>query len=263
MTAPGVLLIHGLGGTQYDLGSMHKRLINAGFVTHTLMLPGHGTRPEDLVGVRMEDWIDAVNARYDEVLAQHETVHLMGMCMGALLAAETAKRRRHTRGKLALLATPLFLDGWATPWYREFRRLLYRVPGLPERMKIMEKEPYGIRNEQTRAIVKEKLARGDAFHYAWVPLACIHEVDRLCAVVMKGLDAIACETLIVHARHDDLTSLRSANYLVEQIGADARAGHTRMVVLEDSYHMVCVDNDREIVARHVLELFGAESSNPG
>ena len=48
---PGVFLIHGLGGTQYDLGSMHKRLKNAGFVTHSLTLPGHGTKPEDLVGV--------------------------------------------------------------------------------------------------------------------------------------------------------------------------------------------------------------------
>jgi carboxylesterase len=30
-----------------------------------------------------------------------------------------------------------------------------------------------------------------------------------------------------------------------------------MVVLEDSYHMICVDNDREIVAKNVLEFFGA------
>ena len=40
--------VHGLGGTQYDLGSMHKRLKNAGFVTHSLTLPGHGTDPDDL-----------------------------------------------------------------------------------------------------------------------------------------------------------------------------------------------------------------------
>ena len=43
----GVFLIHGLGGTQYDLGSMHKRLKNAGLVTHSLTLPGHGTKPEE------------------------------------------------------------------------------------------------------------------------------------------------------------------------------------------------------------------------
>ena len=57
----------------------------------------------------------------------------------------------------------------------------------------------------------------------------------------------------MHAREDELTSLRSANFLVEQIGG----GRARMVVLEDSYHMICVDNDREIVAKNVLEFFGA------
>jgi carboxylesterase len=90
-----------------------------------------------------------------------------------------------------------------------------------------------------------------------VPLACIREVDRLRGFVMKGLDRIGCPTLVVHARQDELTSLRSAHFLVEHIGAGTRAGQARMVVLEDSYHMVCVDNDREIVAKNVLEFFGA------
>ena len=36
MSEPAVFLIHGLGGTQYALGSMHKRLKNAGFVTHSI-----------------------------------------------------------------------------------------------------------------------------------------------------------------------------------------------------------------------------------
>ncbi len=70
---------------------------------------------------------------------------------------------------------------------------------------------------------------------------------------MKGAKDIRCPTLVVHAREDELTSLRSANFLVEQIGG----GRARMVVLEDSYHMICVDNDREIVAKNVLEFFGA------
>lgn len=255
MREPGVFLIHGLGGTQYDLGSMHKRLKNAGFVTHSLTLPGHGTKPEDLVDVRAEDWLEAVRAKYHEIIGQHDVLHLMGMCMGSLLAVETAKRERHAKGKLVVLAPPVYIDGWATPWYRGARSLLYRVPGVPARMKVMEEEPYGIKNEQLRAIVKAKFERGENFHYGWVPLACIREVDRLRGFVMTGLDRIACPTLVVHAREDELTSLRSATYLVEHIGGRKRAGLARMVVLEDSYHMVCVDNDREIVARNVLEFF--------
>jgi carboxylesterase len=260
MAEPGVFLIHGLGGTQYDLGSMHKRLKNAGFVTHSLTLPGHGTKPEDLAGVHVEDWLEAVRLKYREIIDQHEVLHVMGMCMGSLLAVETVKREQHSKGRLVALAPPVYIDGWSTPWYRGFRSVLYHVPGVPEHMKIAEEDPYGIKNEQLREIVKAKFERGENFHYGWVPLACIREVDRLRAIVMKGLERITCPTLVVHARQDELTSLRSAHYLVEHIGVGKRAGQARMVVLEDSYHMVCVDNDREIVAKNVLEFFGASAA---
>ncbi len=252
-SVPAVFLIHGLGGTQYDLGSMHKRLKNAGFVTHSLTLPGHGSTPEDLVNVTAEMWMDAVTAKYHEVAAQHETFHIMGMCMGSLLAIELAKRQRHARGKLIALAPPIYLDGWATAWYTPLRHLVYYVPTAQARMKIEEEDPFGIKNEQLRAIVKAKFARGENFHYRWVPLACVRQVDRLRGWVMAGLKSINCDTLVIHARQDELTSLNSANYLVEQIGG-AKA---RMVVLENSYHMICVDNDREQVARSVLEFFDA------
>jgi len=99
-STPAVFLIHGLGGTQYDLGSMHKRLKNAGFVTHSLTLPGHGTTPEDLVNVTAEQWMEAVTAKYHEVAAQHDNFHIMGMCMGALLATTTGVN------KWALMALP-------------------------------------------------------------------------------------------------------------------------------------------------------------
>src|SRR4029453_15011737 len=126
-TPDGVFLIHGLGGTQDDLGSMPKRLKNARLVTHSLTLPGHGTKAEDLAGVTAEDWIDAVVAKYREVRDQHPRLHLMGMCMGSLLAAVLAQREKHAKGNLVVLAPPVFIDGWATPWYRGLRPLLYAV----------------------------------------------------------------------------------------------------------------------------------------
>src|SRR3954453_23444577 len=252
-TPDGAFLVHGLGGTQYDLGSMHKRLKNAGLVTHSLTLPGHGTSPEDLVGVTAEDWIDAVSAKYREIKDQHPRLHIMGMCMGALLSAVLAQREQHAKGHLTLLAPPVYIDGWSTPWYRVLRPLLYGSGPVARGMKIEEEEPFGIKNEQLRAIVKAKFERGENFHYRWVPLECVYQVDRLRAIVMKSAAAIRCQTLVVHAREDELTSLRSANFLVEKIGGT----RARMVVLEDSYHMVCVDNDREIVAKNVLEFFGA------
>lgn len=241
------LLIHGLGGTQYDLGSMHKVLRRVGIETHSLTLPGHGTTPEDLVSVRAEAWLDAVTAKYHEIADRYDTLHVMGMCLGALLAVELCKRVGHKKGKLVSLAAPVFIDGWSTPWYRGLRKLVYRIPGLGARMRVEEEEPYGIKNELVRSIVKAKFERGENFHYRWVPLACVREVDRLRGFVRRGLDRIGCPTLIVHAHEDELTSVRSAHLLHQQIAG------SRLVLLDNSYHMICVDNDRDRVAANVLE----------
>ena len=251
----GVLLIHGLGGTQYDLGTLHKAVQRAGGDTHIITLPGHGGCPEDLIGVRAEAWLDAVTAQYRELEHQYDTLHVVGMCMGALIALLLCHRVEHTRGKLALLAAPVFIDGWSTPWYRALRHALYLLPGVPERVKVEEGEPYGLKNSLVRAIVRKKFERGDNFHYPWVPLACIREVDRMRRWVRKAAPATRCPTLVVHAREDELTSLRSAAFLQHAM-LDSRS-----VVLENSYHMICADNDREQVAREVLEFFGFDPSH--
>ncbi|GAC1324506.1 MAG: alpha/beta fold hydrolase [Collimonas sp.] len=248
----GALLIHGLGGTQFDLGSMHKVLQRAGVQTHAVTLPGHGGQPEDLVAVSYEDWLDSVTASYRELAPQYDTFHVMGMCLGSLLALALCERVQHgkEKGKLVTLAPPVFIDGWSTPWYRQLRYLVYWIPGMANRMKVEEDEPFGIKNATVRAIVKAKFARGDNFHYRWVPLACIRQVDRLRQTVLAKAHRIACPTLVVHAREDELTSLKSAEFL------QAALPDVRVVMLDNSYHMICVDNDREQVVNSVLEFFG-------
>ena len=100
----GVFLIHGLGGTQYDLGSMHKRLKNAGFVTHSLTLPGHGTKPEDLAGVTAEDWIDcrgrqvSRSARPASEAASHGHVHGLAARGGGRATREAHERQPRAAG---------------------------------------------------------------------------------------------------------------------------------------------------------------------
>jgi carboxylesterase len=248
----GALLIHGLGGTEFDMGGLHKVLARAGIDTHGVTLPGHAGRPEDLLDVRVEDWMDVVTQRYRELAAQYDVLHVIGMCLGALLAVELCKRESHARGALVVLSAPVFLDGWSTPWYRGLRYLLYRVPGVPRRIRVQEEDPYGVKSELVRAFIKAGFARGDGFHYQWVPLACVRQVDRLRGMVQRGLDTLGCPTLIMHAEEDELTSPRSARFLGDRIPGAA------VVLLQDSYHMICVDHERERVMRSVLAFVGKD-----
>ena len=55
-------------------------------------------------------------------------------------------------------------------------------------------------------------------------------------------------TLIVHPREDDRASLRNLEYLQTNLG-----GLIEAVVLDDSYHIVTLDRQRQLVVDRTLE----------
>ncbi|WP_226797841.1 alpha/beta hydrolase [Cupriavidus necator] len=264
MGAEVVLLVHGLGGTEHDLGQLRTRITSMGMQTAELLLPGHGSQPEALRGVRLEDWLAALRGKLASLREQYRTVHMVGMCMGALLALEVGKidgLGRNGRDRLVLLAPPLFLDGWSLPWYRPVRHALYRIPMLADYVRVRERSPYGVKNQRLRKLLKRRFSRGDGRHYPWVPLSTIRELDRLRHSARQGLDLLQCPTLLVHAADDELTSLKSAQYIHDRVNGNDAGNRTdpraHLVLLSDSYHMICIDNEREEVARQVTAFLAA------
>ena len=56
----GVVCVHGFTGTPYEMRYLGDRLAGAGYHVHGLLLPGHGTRVEDLEQTRWTDWTASV-----------------------------------------------------------------------------------------------------------------------------------------------------------------------------------------------------------
>lgn len=257
-----VLLVHGLGGTPHDLGQLQSRISGLGMQTADLMLPGHGSQPEALRNVTLDDWINALRAKLASLRERFRAIHVVGMCMGALLALEVSKRESlgsNGRDRLILLAPPLFLDGWSLPWYRSIRHALYRIPMLANYIRIPERSPYGVKNQRLRTVLKRRFSRGDNRHYNWVPLSTIRELDRLRQMAMDGLGRLRCSTLLVHSVDDELTSLKSAQYIRDRINEGQATRKARLAALSDSYHMICIDNEREDVASQVTGFLRADN----
>ena len=245
---PAVMMIHGIGGSEHDFGPLYKVLGSHGFDPQPLTLPGHRGHPEDLLKVTAEDWIAAAESHYRTLRARYAVVHIMGISLGALIALEIAKAQEKLAGKLILISSPVFIDGWAVPWYYALRFPLYRLSLACKMIKVEEEEPFGVKDPRIRSIVAQKFARGESYHYAYVPLGCVREIDRLRDRVRKPGADLECQTLVIHSTQDDLTSAKSAEWLKVYLGEQ----HTKVVLLNNSYHMVCIDNDRELVAQSVI-----------
>src|SRR5262249_30135102 len=67
--------------------------------------------------------------------------------------------------------------------------------------------------------------------------------NALVAVVRRSLHKVSQPALIVHPRADDVASLKNAQYLQEHLG-----GLVDTLVLDNSYHMVTLDQQRHLVA---------------
>lgn len=80
-----ILLVHGLGDSPYSFSDLAVSLSQQGFYVQTLLLPGHGSKPEDLMLPTYQDWQSFVD-HYANLLKQDfDDVWLGGFSTGGNL----------------------------------------------------------------------------------------------------------------------------------------------------------------------------------
>jgi carboxylesterase len=180
-----------------------------------------------------------VEAAHDMLRERCDTIVAGGLSMGGILAIHLARNRPESVHGLLLFAPTLRLDGWSMPWYS---RALHYVRPLPIKLEfdLAEREPYGLKDERARAGVPACRA---ATRSAGVFNADAIVRQFQCAGRGQARPQSAAAAFIVHPREDDMASLENAQYLQTHLG-----GLVETLVLDNSYHMVTLDQQRHIVA---------------
>ena len=83
----GVLLLHGLGESPYEMQNYADYFLNRGFVVRSILLPGHGTVPGDLANIHFSEWEKAVDFGIQSFEGQVDNLLLCGFSTGAALSA--------------------------------------------------------------------------------------------------------------------------------------------------------------------------------
>lgn len=120
----GVLLVHGLGDSPWSFVDIGKNLADRGYLVRTVLLPGHGTKPEDMIGVDIADWRRVVKEQVGLLRSEVPDVYLGGFSTGANLVLEYALDNDQAISGL-LLFSPAFKSSmsmdWVTPWLAKVR----------------------------------------------------------------------------------------------------------------------------------------------
>jgi len=245
----GFLLIHGLGGTPLEMRYVAQGLAHAGHTVHVPQLAGHCGSGDDLKATSWTNWYATVEDEHDRLKQRCDSVVVGGLSMGAILAIHHAARHPNSVSALALYAPTLWLDGWGVPWYADLFKLV-KMKWFADYFNFAERDPWGIKDPRLRALVEQAIRSGDSSRagIAALPGSLMLELRWLVKRVKREVANVAQPTLIVHPRGDDRASLRNLHYLQSSL-----RGPTETVVLHDSYHIVTLDRQRQLVVARTVE----------
>ena len=241
----GVLLIHGLGGTPVELRFIAQGLARAGYTVYCCQLAGHCGTPEELRRSTWHEWYASVEAAHDMLKEHCDVILAGGLSMGGILALHLAQNRPESvQGLLLLRADP------------EARRLVdalaLGVPavraaaaGAGSRSNLPSASPTASRTSACGAWWCRACRAAIPALPAYSARRCAHlrTSTALVAAVKPDLGKVRQPALIVHPRDDDMASLKNAQYLQANLG-----GLVDTLILDDSYHIVTLDQQRHIVA---------------
>jgi carboxylesterase len=255
-TGAHVLLLHGLTGSPSELAYVARRLhVDGGLRVSCPRLANHG---EPLNVLAATSWqLLYEKARSDFLVARdaaeqdHVPLVIGGLSLGAVLSLLLAAEfQQHVAGVMCLAPT-FFYDGWNVPWLQRLIPLIDYTP-LKYFAFFREEWPYGLRDESLRERVGtayEGVALGrntdcGQHGYAHFPIRLFCESRHLIARCARNLRHVIAPLLLVQAVHDDATSPRNSRHIYHNVSSK----HKELLMLENSFHMVTADVERDRVA---------------
>lgn len=246
------ILIPGLNGSGLELGQLPRFLEVAG---HDVLIP---EIPGFLFGgpaSKYGGWVQELHQIIDAQKEIYSTVNLAGISMGATLATLVATQRTDI-SSLVLMSPVLKYDGWSVPFYRPILDFFYFF-GV-RKWEYSEREPFGVKNIDLRRRISEKFKTSKVSEVGGASISArhLHEAKGLMSSAKNNLQNLTCRLLLIQSVEDDTCSVWSAEEILEHCKSEVR----RVIWLGNSYHIVTIDNEREIVLNEVLNFIAQTSA---
>jgi carboxylesterase len=244
-----ILMLHGLSGSNLEVARLAQSLHAHGFSVFAPNIEGYCFASQT---TPWQDWLEKAQGHLDMMLEQYETVSVLGMSMGATLALALAEQE--SIASIALLGTAMDYRGWSIPWYR----FLLRFGRVFTEFNFTYKEefPFGVKNPELRAKMKQSYTKRKYAEAGGEEISLKHLIqgDYLIEHVKKNLDGVSSPVIAIHAIEDETCSVRGAERMFEQLSSKQK----EFIYLGDSYHLITIDNQRQIVFNEVQRFFSAQ-----
>ncbi|AUG76780.1 esterase [Kitasatospora sp. MMS16-BH015] len=224
----GVLFVHGFTGSPQSLRPWADRAVAAGHTVSLPLLPGHGTRWQDMQATRWEDWYAEADRAFRELSEQCEQVFVCALSMGSSLALHLAARHGEAVAGLVLVNPSVRSDNPASVLLPVLRHVLPSLPGVANDIALPGSTEVG---------------------YDRVPLHAAWSLGRLWRTVQAELPTVRQPVLLARSPQDHVVSPANSELVLARISST----DVTELLLERSYHVATLDHDAELIFEASLD----------
>lgn len=231
----GVLLLHGFTGSPSEMRLVGDYLHDRGITVSAPLLPGHGTRPEELNQTTWEDWCRHVDGALAELRRSCNPVFIGALSLGSLLALNLAAKETALSG-IVLYSPPTMVNEFQRTLVRLFKDVVALVPKVQKWFSLTD-------------------SNGEPWAYDMYPTQAAHQVLKLSRRTRRRLRRVRCPLLILYGTEDTMIDPQSPELTYRRV----RSEDKQIVALEDAGHALTVESRWETVAELTYEFVRSRS----
>ncbi|GAA1364686.1 alpha/beta hydrolase [Streptomyces beijiangensis] len=216
----GVLLCHGFTGSPQSLRPWAEYLAERGLTVALPLLPGHGTRWQDMQVTGWQDWYAEVDRELRALLERCTKVFVFGLSMGGTLSLRLAAKHGDAIAGLVLVNPANKVHGLAAQALPIARHLVRSAPGIASDIALEGSEEVG---------------------YDRVPLHAAHSFRNFCRLVDRELPQVTQPVVVLHSPQDHVVPPADTARILSRISST----DVEEILLEQSYHVATLDHDAE------------------
>ncbi len=223
----GVLLVHGFTGAPPSMRPWGEFLHSKGYTVRVPLLPGHGTKPEDLNKVKWQQWPDKVQSELEELYKTCDHVFIVGLSMGGgtSLYAATQNNERLTG---MILVNPMI-----------------HVAFLPHQLAYVISHFQKLRSSVGNDIKRPGITEHG---YDALPTRGIYELLKMLKITRKNLGKVTIPVQLFHSVEDHTLPVSNTEIIMKGLGSSNKS----RIELVNSYHVATLDYDQELIFQNSL-----------
>ena len=228
----GVVLIHGFTGSPSEMFDLGKFLNENNFQVEIPILPGHGTKPEDLNQIKKEDWIKAVNQSVERMFSVCDEISLIGLSLGAMLAIIVASQTKKIKS-LICISSPYWIHN---RWKHSLLSFLDKTSlwkFIP--LKKINKNYHAIQYGENR------------FSYDIYPFQGIRSLVQTIDEAKTVLFQIQQPVFFIHSQSDSISSFKNLNGFLKKLPKQPT-----ILPLKNFNHVITCDPKRAEIFPDIL-----------